>query len=495
MPPKELMNWVPTQKRWKKNYRGKPYWVSPRQLGCGPSRSASRAAANRWWETKIAEIDAEISKAPPHPPRILSHYATSMENHRKYAAWNRRFGDVEEAVKSEQTITILKEELASPEPKFPLGKYYEDPLHLIRRDIPLDDQWGTDMLWRERYRHLKLAEDKENQDGEPTEDSTEAHIAAYLKLERARHSARGKISAYYNRKQWLDCFRKWSCLHAPKLTDIDEDAWERFFIHLADLIEQGTYTGTTAANYQAAARWFILQRWESKHLEELPRNIKSKRYSFSKTQKDPVPFTKEEVKLYLDAATEWQKLFLLLMLNAGMYPSDIGQLLQEEVEWTKGRIKRKRTKTRDRSANVPRVDYLLWPETFRLLTKFRNVAQDSKHPELALVNRNDAPLWQQEEKKTKKGNTSLWNDDNIKSAYQGLQRDQLKLKKGDAAKKPLASLRKTGASFLMQSKYALFHEHFLGEAPSSVARTHYAAQNGTEFDKAIRWLGKKLGIT
>ncbi|MHB0960047.1 MAG: hypothetical protein ACYC0X_20070 [Pirellulaceae bacterium] len=495
MAPKELMGWVPSQKRWKKNYRGTSHWVSPRQLGCDRTREASRSAANRWWEAKQAEIDAEISKAPPHPPKILDHYAAAIENHRKYAAWQRRYGSVEEAAKSEQTIALLNEKLKSPDPEFPLAKYYENPLYLVLRNVPKEDQWIAEMQWMERYRHLQIEEAKEQQNETPTDDSTVAHIEAYLKIEYARHTARNKISAYYNRRQWLDCFKNWTAANAPKLTDLTEKAWETFFVHLAGLMKQGVYSGTTAANYQAAARWFIYQRWESKHIAELPRNINSKSLSFRKTQKDPVSFTKEEVKLYLDSATEWQKLFLLLMLNTGMYPSDIGQLLQSEVNWKKGRITRKRTKTRDRSANVPRVDYPLWPETFRLLKKFRNAAPESKHPELALVNHNDAPLWQQTEKTTKKGKTSLWNDDNIKSAYQQLQSNTLKLEKGDPRRKPLASLRKTGATFLMQSEYKIFHEHFLGEAPSSIGKRHYAAQNGPEFDRAIEWLGRELGIT
>ena len=68
----------------------------------------------------------------------------------------------------------------------------------------------------ERYQHLKIEEEKEQQDKVSTEDSTEAPIDAYLKLERARHSARKKISAYYNRKQWLDCFRRWAVVNVPR---------------------------------------------------------------------------------------------------------------------------------------------------------------------------------------------------------------------------------------------------------------------------------------
>ena len=75
--------------------------------------------------------------------------------------------------------------------------------------------------------------------------------------------------------------------------------------------------------------------------------------------KTPVLFTLAELKTLLDAATDHQRLYVLLALNCGMYPSDIAKLKQSEVDWKAGRIMRKRTKTRDRSENVPRVDYLL----------------------------------------------------------------------------------------------------------------------------------------
>jgi len=391
-------------------------------------------------------------------------------------------------------IELLRAELEKPTPKYPLTKLEADPLQQIANANPKLNYFQVQMFWQERYDHLLALERKEQQSEPVTEDSTEAHIEDYLKLEKARHTARKKISAYYQRKQWLDCFRDWANLHAPKLEDLNEKSWEKFFIYLAGLVADGKYTGTTASNYQSAARWFIVQRWESKHLENLPRNINSRKYAFAKTQKDPIPFSKAEVKLYFDAASDWQKLFLLLMLNCGMYPADIGQLRQDEVDWKKGRITRKRTKTRDRSNNVPLVDYPLWPGTFHLLKKFRNTNRDSKHPELAVVNHNDRPLWKEEEKTTKSGKTTLWRDDNIKSAYQQLQDRRLKLEKTDPRRKPLKSLRKTGASILEQSEYGRFSEHFLGEAPNTVSRKHYAVQNGPEFDKAVMWLGRELGI-
>ena len=58
------------------------------------------------------------------------------------------------------------------------------------------------------------------------------------------------------------------------------------------------------------------------------------------------------------------------MLNCGMTQTDIADLEDEQVDWQKGIITRKRSKTGDR-AKVPTVSYNLWPITFELLTKHR----------------------------------------------------------------------------------------------------------------------------
>src|SRR4051794_36511537 len=66
MPVKPHMTWVPSAKRWAKNYRGKSYSVSCRQLGVPPTKEASWQAANEWWEGKLAEL-GETSRPPVHP--------------------------------------------------------------------------------------------------------------------------------------------------------------------------------------------------------------------------------------------------------------------------------------------------------------------------------------------------------------------------------------------------------------------------------------------
>src|SRR4051812_22412596 len=75
------MSWVGNTKRWAKQYRGKSYSVSCRQLGSPPTKEASWQAANGWWEKKQSEIDGqnEAERVKPGTPaariRILEAFA------------------------------------------------------------------------------------------------------------------------------------------------------------------------------------------------------------------------------------------------------------------------------------------------------------------------------------------------------------------------------------------------------------------------------------
>ena len=175
------------------------------------------------------------------------------------------------------------------------------------------------------------------------------------------------------------------------------------------------------------------------------------------------------------------------MLNCGFYAVDIGTLRQDEVDWKAGRIVRKRSKTKNRSGNVPKVNYPLWHRTFELLKVFRNTTP--RHPELALVNEEGNPLWWEHQKDGKyvKNNT-------VKCLYFRLLSKTLKIPA--AERKPLKTLRKTASSKLDEHEtYGRYVEYFLGEAPSSVANRHYVQPSAKQFERAIGWLGKQFGIS
>ena len=103
------------------------YAVSPRTLGCEPTKEASRQAANEWWAKKLAEIDEALGKAKRHPANLVQHYEEAIENHRLFAKWHRKYGNLQEAERSEEMMEWLKEALASDNPPFPLTTSQADP--------------------------------------------------------------------------------------------------------------------------------------------------------------------------------------------------------------------------------------------------------------------------------------------------------------------------------------------------------------------------------
>ena len=482
MPALELMYWNLPQKRWFKKYRGKMYAVSPRTLGCEPTKEASRQAANEWWEKKLAEIDEALGKAKRHPANLVQHYEEAIENHRLFAKWHRKYGNLQEAERSEEMMEWLKEALASDNPPYPLTTSQADPRWGNEsdgdgiEDLLDDDAYET--LWFERFNTIR--KDERYEKAVPKENTIRGHIDDYLALKKAQGQAKGKIATYSSTKQWLEVFKNWVDPFAP-ITSINEALWERYYIYLSDRITNQEIAPATAKDYIGVARSFIRSRWEKRFIE-LPRNLTSKQLAISVPLKDPIVFSVDEIGQYLDNAKEKTRLYILLMLNCGMYPQDITFLQQNEVDWEQGRINRKRTKTRDRSEKVPKVDYPLWRETFALLTKHR-----SNDPNLVLLNREGKPLLTEKQSK----NGKLSRNQNIQFAYRRLQE---KMKVTGEAKKGLKAFRKTGSTTLEQSPYGRFSEHYLGEAPHTTASKHYSHKNGPEFDEAIRWLGEQFGM-
>ena len=123
------------------------------------------------------------------------------------------------------------------------------------------------------------------------------------------------------------------------------------------------------------SKQFIKYCW-SKRLLELPRNFDSRGFGFGAGAKAVETFTDGEIKKLLAKATGQLKLHILLMLNCGYRSTDISDLRDDQVDWTEGRIKRKRSKTENHE-DVPEVDYKLWPETFSLLKSGDQAARSS----------------------------------------------------------------------------------------------------------------------
>lgn len=299
--------------------------------------------------------------------------------------------------------------------------------------------------------------------------------------ERASHGNYGQAKAA------LDLF---VTFYGPSrsLGHFNEQSVQDFTDHLEALIEGGTLARNSANRYQQQFRTWITTIAET-HPDDItvPVNLYSKRQLVAKGRKEPVEFTKEEVKLLLQHAVPRTRLFLLLMLNCGMYQGDISDLKATEIDWQAGRIIRPRSKV-ERLAETKghrqpvKVNWLLWRETWKLFQEYAATEGSCFRSETggALI--------------TEKSSTR---NDVIRSAYSRLI---AKLKRHELLPatwhKTLKSFRKTGANILEKAEnpdHAQFYNLYLS---SSVAKASYltSGERVPSFDQAVIWLGKEVGV-
>ncbi len=261
---------------------------------------------------------------------------------------------------------------------------------------------------------------------------------------------------------------------------IDEAKLEGFFAHLSALVGKKKYSPNYAHTLLMTAKQFI-SRLAELRLIPLPGNIRSRRFRFNHSAAARIEtFTVEEVRQILfacDGFSEKTKLYVLLMLNCGMYQNDIAELRNDEVNWADGTVTRARSKTRER--NGPVVTYRLWPETLALLKNHR--AEDG---ELALT--------------TEEGNLLVryWVEGGKMRRYDCIHSAWTRLAAKLGAEKMrlgMKHLRKTAASILGQHpQYKFYNTYFLADSPRHMSEKHYAKPSDEEFFAALDWLRKRV---
>ena len=219
---------------------------------------------------------------------------------------------------------------------------------------------------------------------------------------------------------------------------LDATILHRYYSRILTEIADKKYGEDYAHDRLAAVKQFVRWLWSMGVIENLPRNLANLQIRVA--IKEVKIFPVDEIKALLAAATGRFKLCVLLMLNCGFQQQDIADLKPEEVDWDRGRIKRKRSKT-SKEKGTPTIEYLLWRETFDLLKDIGN-----RKGKRVLSGKNGNPLkWEKLDDggKYKKIDT-------IKTDYSRLCRTKKIIKP-----KPLKLLRKTGPS-LLQKNPAVF---------------------------------------
>ena len=226
-----------------------------------------------------------------------------------------------------------------------------------------------------------------------------------------------------------------------------------FLAHLNERIVGGKVRPATAQGILRAVRSFVRWLYKNEVLDNWPRNLDDLHIRVD--LEEIVPLTRDEVSALLAAASDRDSTVPAAHAQLWFLQQDVADLTHADVDWTQGRIIRKRSKTA-KQKNVPKVNYRLWPTTFELLKRFR-----SDHPTLVLVNRNGSPLRQRGFRVDGKTH----NLDNIKKAYERVC-DKLKLEY-----KPLKFFRKTGASKLEEHEtYGRYAQYYLGHAPTRLPK-------------------------
>lgn len=261
-------------------------------------------------------------------------------------------------------------------------------------------------------------------------------------------------------------FAKWAGEGMP-LEKITERLLENFFAHLAGEIEAGRLAKKSAQQTMIYTKAFIRRQWELRRIE-LPRNLTSKTLSITVPAPTVTVMSVETIADFYKKARPFLKTCILLTLNTGMLQVDLADLRQDEVDWEKGTITKKRSKTSNH-ASAPTVCWKLWDTTLTLLKAHRGdgervlTGKGGRHLMLTNGKRNDliGKLWQ----------------------YNG----------GGGKGKEYKNLRKVSASLLASHpEYGRYAQYFLGHAPSSIADRHYIKPSQEQFDKAVEWLGTQF---
>jgi integrase len=430
---KYQMTWQASTRRWFKKHRGKMYTVSCRQLGCPDTKEGSAPAANSWWNAKLTEIET----APPTEADMKAN---------AFKVWDmvQNWGQLDEVSREKLVDSLVGE-----------GQY-------------------------RKIRDQAVAMVETAVKATPPDRTVAAQVEAWKNLLRSAcqsgQMSEGRFDAYCrNIRSFADRIGREAAIDA-----IDESKLEGFFNHLSQKVLAEEYSPTYAHTLLMTAKQFVSRLAEMK-LIPLPGNIRSRRFRFNHSAPARIEtFTVAEVRALLDVCdgfSERTRLYLLLMLNCGMYQNDIAELRSDEVDWKAGTLSRARSKTRKRGGPV--VTYKLWPATLALLKKHRCEG------EIALTTDEGNPL------------VRYWLEDGKMRRYDAVQSAWTRLgqKTGGRIRLGMKHLRKTSATILgSHPQYKFYANHFLADSPRTMADRHYVIPSDAEFFMALDWLrGEILG--
>ncbi len=441
------------------------------------SQTASQAAANAWWENHFDQLSKPT--VPPEKQEAIA----DIERKITWAKHNKP-DEVERLVQTR--LEILKadpddvphEDQREIDENLGIAELMGITVPADTDPIVLSMQFGRGALWQQRFA---------NSAATPTDKTMAAATKRFLMqpLEDVKAS-KASTGGFDNKRRWLSKFTEFVGDHVSVESITTEliDKWKR---HVTSKVyfdgkrdDKRNWSDRYANDILQTSKAFVTWLWKRDEIKSIPKNIDELRLSVQ----DPpeiITYTNAEIRKLLKGATGQLKLHLLLMLNCGHTQKDISDLTKDQINWKRGLITRKRSKTRGKR-NVPVVEYKLWKCTLEELKLHL-----SSDPVIALLNR-EGLRWVRSKIVDNDVDGKLSHTDGIDSNFAHL------LKK-TKLKKPLKSFRKTSASRLQESEnYADLRVLFLGQSNRTVADKYYAAPPNKRLASAIEWLGEQYGL-
>ncbi|WP_147274232.1 hypothetical protein [Bremerella cremea] len=458
------LQWIESSRRWRKEYQGKQYYFP---LEDGETKASSYRRCLQAWEAKKVEVDAKAGQADPGSrEEYLINFLLGLQDVHRKNEDPTRYLAVAETLKLLHAAILQHVDLPLDED----GNVIEpDEDWEVRKQRQIreqahrfQEQLQTDLRAKVGGKVEPVAKPWES-DAEDTADYT---LSAQLDKFQMAHPKVNK----YRLKQYKD----WADLTAD-VRSLNGDHCREFFNHLTQLVASGEKSAKYCKDVLATFKQFIRYLCRDAELiDHEPKNLESLR--ISAPAQEIQTFKISELKKYLKLADERLELYLLLMMNCGVTQADIASLTHEHVDWRKGRIIRRRSKTKDSVGNVPTVNYRLWPRTLKLLRQFR-----SKDEKLVLLTERGTPV----------ATTSVAGEsrnDSIRLAFKRMRESK------GLTGLPLKFIRKTSSTLIAKQFGEDTATLFLGDAPTSVAQRHYLAVEDTRLDEPLKWLRKQYGI-
>jgi hypothetical protein len=480
------LRWDPQRNKWKVVYRGHKYRFDG---GAGRSDREAKRAADAEWKRLKADLDQRAEQSKPHRveyEKVIEEWSSVLawslehDEHKSVAVARAKIADLEArlSLRTPPPLDWADRFLAGPPPDYAANErlapvYHEagiPPVTVMTGPAPSFERatWADRRESRERRIETSGAD-----------NGIGTNVQAFVARKRSEAEA-GQISAgrAESIRMHLEIFLQYIG-RTTVVQSINHTIVAAFRDHLVERIRAEQLTAVYARDIFRTFKLFV--RWLVNHtdkLEHLPKNIDERSLAISVGLSEAKTLSKESIHALLKKATDRTQLYILLGLNAAMTQQDMSDLVTSEVDWKRGAIHRKRSKTRD-CKNVPTITHPLWPETFRLLQEQR--AASGKH---VLLNEAGGVL------KSESFSTggAFKKIDSVRSAVR-------RLSKVTGISFSVKALKKTAASLLRgNASYRGLESLYLDHAPATVAEKHYTRPPQELLNEAIEWLGKELGL-